>query len=470
MTALSNDPASKLRAKPSLLRVSKVELAGKARPTGPAASVGPRSGRDAALAGIGLRFEMTLRASGELVPVVLALVPDGPAAASGQVAVGDTIVSCDGTACEGKSVEQLSSLFLGLPGSVCRLRLVGMGAGGERTCSLVRRKVVAGGSQRLSDAAGVIADSLMSPSYRKAPMPPAWSTFNDTFKRVDAAAACASASPTKPGALHMQSTPTQESASVRGKNDDRGRGGEGLGFSAKKLEEETRLRAQVAMAEAEEAARAEAKNELIGLVHKRESVRAQRTTPPEGSNAANAAAASPASAKKAAQTPQSAAAQRQWQMQQQKMHAIKPAPRPRPGMPKVVATVLGARNLPVTEKFGHATPYVIMAIGNSFHKTAAATDASNPTWEQEFEFAVQPALMQGMLLTLTVEDVSAALRDEPIGQLSVPLLQLLTRKEWEGWFDLKTIKAVGEPVGPAAVKLRLAFEPGLAGETGGGQR
>ena len=267
----------------------------------------------------------------------------------------------------------------------------------------------------------------------------------------------------------MQSTPTQASARVRGENDDRGRGGERLGFSAKKLEEETRLRAQVAMAEAEEAARAEAQNEL-GLVHKRESVRAQRTTPPEGSNAANAAAASPASPKKTAQTPQSAAAQRQWQMQQQKMHAIKPAPKPRPGMPKVVATVLGARNLPVTEKFGHATPYVIMAIGNSFHKTAAATDASNPTWEQEFEFAVQPALMQGMLLTLTVEDVSAALRDEPIGQLSVPLLQLLTRKEWEGWFDLKTIKAVGEPVGPAAVKLRLAFEPGLAGETGGGQR
>ena len=466
MTALSNDPASKLRAKPSLLRVSKVELAGKAQPTGPAASVGPRSGRDAALAGIGLRFEMTLRASGELVPVVLALVPDGPAAASGQVAVGDTIMSCDGTACEGKSVEQLSGLFLGLPGSVCRLRLRGMGAGAERTCSLVRRKVVAGGSQRLSDAAGVIADSLMSPSYRKAPAARHSSTFNDTFKRVDAAAA---ASPTKPEALHMQSTPTQESARVRGENDDRGRGGERLGFSAKKLEEETRLRAQVAMAEAEEAARAEAQNEL-GLVHKRESVRAQRTTPPEGSNAANAAAASPASPKKTAQTPQSAAAQRQWQMQQQKMHAIKPAPKPRPGMPKVVATVLGARNLPVTEKFGHATPYVIMAIGNSFHKTAAATDASNPTWEQEFEFAVQPALMQGMLLTLTVEDVSAALRDEPIGQLSVPLLQLLTRKEWEGWFDLKTIKAVGEPVGPAAVKLRLAFEPGLAGETGGGQR
>ena len=31
---------------------------------------------------------------------------------------------------------------------------------------------------------------------------------------------------------------------------------------------------------------------------------------------------------------------------------------------------------------------------------------------------------QGMLLTLTVEDLSAALRDEPIGQLSIPLLQV----------------------------------------------
>jgi len=29
-----------------------------------------------------------------------------------------------------------------------------------------------------------------------------------------------------------------------------------------------------------------------------------------------------------------------------------------------------------------------------------------------------------MLLTLTVEDLSAALRDEPIGQLSIPLLQV----------------------------------------------
>ena len=57
--------------------------------------------------------------------------------------------------------------------------------------------------------------------------------------------------------------------------------------------------------------------------------------------------------------------------------------------------------------------------------------------------------MQGMLLTLTVEDLSAALRDEPIGQLSIPLLQLMTRKEWEGWFDLRSIKNIGPATGDA---------------------
>jgi hypothetical protein len=41
-----------------------------------------------------------------------------------------------------------------------------------------------------------------------------------------------------------------------------------------------------------------------------------------------------------------------------------------------------------------ATPYVIMAIGNSFHKTTPAQSAADPTWGETFEFAVQPALMQ----------------------------------------------------------------------------
>jgi len=130
-------------------------------------------------------------------------------------------------------------------------------------------------------------------------------------------------------------------------------------------------------------------------------------------------------------------------------------------VPKVVATVLAARNLPITEKFGNATPYIIMAIGNSFHKTNPATSSTDPTWGESFEFAVQPAIMQGMLLTLTVEDLTAALRDEPIGQLSVPLLQLMSRKEWEGWFDLRTIKASGPSAGMAAVQLRLTYVPGV---------
>jgi len=120
-----------------------------------------------------------------------------------------------------------------------------------------------------------------------------------------------------------------------------------------------------------------------------------------------------------------------------------------------------------------------------------------------------------MLLTLTVEDLSAALRDEPVGQLSIPLLQvwnvfagyrmcslplslslslsslslslslslsvdacmnirtnhthaemraqLMSRKTWEGWFDLRTIKSVGPTTGVAAVQLRLTYVNPAAG-------
>ena len=42
----------------------------------------------------------------------------------------------------------------------------------------------------------------------------------------------------------------------------------------------------------------------------------------------------------------------------------------------------------------------------SFQKTQPVDESVNPTWGEMLEFAVQPVLMQGMLLTLTVEDVS----------------------------------------------------------------
>jgi hypothetical protein len=59
------------------------------------------------------------------------------------VQVGDTIVACDGQACEGKSIEEIASLILGLKGSLCRLTLKGPGVDAPpRTCSLVRRPVV----------------------------------------------------------------------------------------------------------------------------------------------------------------------------------------------------------------------------------------------------------------------------------------------------------------------------------------
>ena len=62
--------------------------------------------RDSAMAGIGLQFALTKNAIGVQVPVVTDLSPDGPAAASGQVMVGDTIVACDGHPCAGTLIHQ----------------------------------------------------------------------------------------------------------------------------------------------------------------------------------------------------------------------------------------------------------------------------------------------------------------------------------------------------------------------------
>ena len=188
MTALANDPSSVMRSKPSLRAVSKVDIAdGYAVASG---VTGQRDSpmRDPSLAGIGLQFEVARDPRGVAVPVVTALVPDGPAAASGQVLVGDTILECDGQLCEGKKVDALANLFLGLAGSVCRLKLQGAGPNRpQRSCSLVRRKVSAGGKEgnKLNDAASIIADSFKSPPYRRAPINNTPSTFKGTPRLSD---------------------------------------------------------------------------------------------------------------------------------------------------------------------------------------------------------------------------------------------------------------------------------------------
>jgi len=503
VTALANDPSSILRNKPALRALTKIE-SGDGQLTAAAAPI-----RDSTMAGVGLQFEVTRNPRGVLVAIVTKLLADGPAAASGLVQVGDTIVACDGQACEGKSIEEIASLILGLKGSLCRLTLKGPGVDAPpRTCSLVRRPVVtrvgpgdvvgAKSHGRLSDAADIIADSFKSPAYRKATTQNTPSNFTETYIKTSQKVASAPAqpkpppeqpqSPLLPRRLVVLASPglqsvdmdrtAQPSQPAHPQQQPPKSAGPSPGLSPARqtqAEAEARLRAQVAIAEkqAQEEARAlearaqEQRAASLGqaprahvpleitpkepgsgevVLQRAESRRALRSAPAPG-----------------APQPPAPAAQVQRQLLQQKINAIKPAPPPQAGTPKVVATVLGARNLPVTEKFGVATPYVIMAIGNSFHKTTPAQSAADPTWGETFEFAVQPALMQGMLLTLTVEDLSAALRDEPVGQLSIPLLQLMSRKTWEGWFDLRTIKSVGPITGVAAVQLRLSYVNPAAG-------
>jgi hypothetical protein len=422
MIALANDASSVLRGKPSLLAVSKVEqlspmpdltsrlvfnpnLPSRSRIlTHPDLKAATTRKEQSAQGGLGLQFEMRPHASGVSMPVVTALTPDAPAERSGQVFVGDSILTCDGEPCADKTSAVLADLMTGLPGSVCRMHLQAPGTNALiRSVSLMRSKVAGVGSQQMSYAADMIANSLMSPAYRKAPRHITTpSHFTDTFKRVQQ----------RPSLTPASQHTSQESPQLARRlslNESQLSLAASSVSPAKQIEIETRMRAHLAMAEkeAEEEAVRARKDEAQSALVKQEHVRAQRappppapprqsdrgiglpttTTPPppqhvqpqgkvqqeqqavQADNAAAAAAAAAAAttttaAAQAQGQAQAAAQQRQRHMMQQKLHAVKPSPPPPAGTPKVVATVVAARNLPVTQKFGRATPYVIMAIGN----------------------------------------------------------------------------------------------------------
>ena len=227
--------------------------------------------------------------------------------------------------------------------------------------------------------------------------------------------------------------------------------------SPQQLEAEAKLRAELARAERESQQAQQGAGQRMTpptAVRTQPMLPVARTPPPTG------AAPTPPTSQGAARPPVEQPTSRQRQLAQQKYAAINPARPPARGAPRVTATVLSARNLPVTERFGVPSPYVIMAIGNAFHKTDKTGPTLEPTWGQSFDFSVNPSLMQGQLLTLTVEDFSAALRDEPIGQLSIPLLQLMMRSEWDGWFDLRSLKSTQASKGTPAVQLKLQYFSG----------
>ena len=126
----------------------------------------------------------------------------------------------------------------------------------------------------------------------------------------------------------------------------------------------------------------------------------------------------------------------------------------------MTAKVVAARNISASTKWGVPESFVITAIGNSFHRTSAAGRTLNPLWGETFSYGVAPASAKTMFLTLTVEDKSASLLEEPIGQLSIPVAQIMQRQRWEGWFDLRAMnQSKAQSQGPpGSVHLILSWD------------
>lgn len=499
LVAMARDPGSHLRSQRTFKRLQRMDCAdlNSAGIQG-ISNLSPKQGK----AGIGIMMDVT---NAEGIPIILEVNKGGPADMSGNVRPGDRVVEIDGKSTHGMSREQLVESVSGLPGSVVRLRLR-ESTGQEKSVTLTRR--VTPVNQKLADAASMIADSFKSPAYKTRKNSADVTNFQDTYTKKAMPAQVLALSPAleettfsanttnnstalspafatledqnrsqslaAPQHLSVNQPPVQ-SVMMQEQQDQwqSPRTDTPQSLSQRQAIAETNLRAELARAQRQaetQQMHALRASQGRGAADMQAQPPAPAATQPRLLSASSTPQPPQPPQMRSPPPPQQQPApppppqQQQQRQVQHKYSAITPARPPAPGAPRVTATVVSASNLPVTERFGLCNPYVIMAIGSAFHKTTVKQSTLSPHWDETYEFPVQPALLQGMLLTLTVEDHSAALRDEPIGQLSIPLLQLMVRKEWSGAFDLRTMKSASPAdASPTAVMLKLRFDPGVEG-------
>jgi len=420
--AMSRDKNSFLRSTTSMKKLVKVENPEGIIFAGPAPSEHVSGGVDSNVTDLG--FVLDACKGPEDYPVVKDIVSSGPAAAEGSLAVGDVVLSMDGTSCQGKDGDELNELMSGLPGTSIGIRARDTD-GKIKSLVLERQGLPWETNKKLAAAAGLIADSFKSPAYKTRKAGQSTPRTGQTYQKVSSEPPRNERAPSPPLLLE--------------------------GDVSRISSPQTRLSTPP-----DSSIFTSSPRSILSPVSQADvSLNApySYSLPPSK----EAPTSFPAVRQRLSSPPPSKEAQL---MMQPKFNAIRPAPAPGPSQPRVRVTVTSARNLPVTEKYGLCSSYVIMAIGNQFHKTGIMDKSLDPIWNQTFEFAVQPALMQGLLMTLTVEDKSALIRDEPIGQLSIPLLQLMMKKKWEGWFDLRTLRPIQETgSGVAGVFLSLVFLP-----------
>ncbi|XP_004300766.1 PREDICTED: elicitor-responsive protein 3-like [Fragaria vesca subsp. vesca] len=117
--------------------------------------------------------------------------------------------------------------------------------------------------------------------------------------------------------------------------------------------------------------------------------------------------------------------------------------------------LMNAKGLKNTEFFGKMDPYVIIQCKNQEKRSKVATSqGSKPVWNEKFVFRVTEGVTE---LKLTIMDKDTAVRDDFVGELSIPLKTLFQ----EGKFPpmkynvLRNKKYYGE------IKVGLSFTPSV---------
>ena len=144
---------------------------------------------------------------------------------------------------------------------------------------------------------------------------------------------------------------------------------------------------------------------------------------------------------------------------------------PRPATPEVLPAderisfsvhVIRARNLAKMDFGGKSDPYVVLRCGDSVHKTEVIKKTLSPEWtDAQFEF---DDVRRGEVLIAEVFDWDRGTKDEPMGRVSVPLLNIDSEMRWLG---LQSMPGCEKPQGE--LLLRCSALTDTPSETSSGE-
>ena len=110
-------------------------------------------------------------------------------------------------------------------------------------------------------------------------------------------------------------------------------------------------------------------------------------------------------------------------------------------MPKLVVEILGARNLHDSQTIGSPDPYVKIRFENNQFKTTAASNTTNPEWNQTFKFNVADEHSAQLEFEIWNSNIVS---DDFLGKYQLSLSGLVRGRKQDAWYLLQQSKSNAE--------------------------